>query len=239
VHQVLKNVRKVGDDAREKFKQMGETSSFFRPDELVVPLRTMLDLMEIEGMLVALNRTSENVEQQVFDDMEHSVRGIRDSVGRIVANSIVLGIHEAGHLPEEYGVIVTQRTDERGFTLEIPYEMISMSDLFMLRSKKIAALQSLFTVRQAWVALVSAAARRLKLNNSMYPLHRASVHVTIQIQGSRPLDPDHFWVRPVLDGLVESGLIVNDDAEIVSFMLDYQMNRERNSVVMEVTLQGN
>lgn len=146
--EVAGEVRARAEAYRQRLKLLVENAHVMRPDELHSPLRTMRELMEIEGELVQLHQATGKIDLTVFDDLEHELRGLRDSIGRIVATSIVQGIYENGYLPENYGVVVSERLDGMGFNLEIPYDMISMSDLFMLRSKKIAKLDSLFTVRQ-------------------------------------------------------------------------------------------
>ncbi|MCF8568238.1 hypothetical protein LLE49_26300 [Alicyclobacillus tolerans] len=238
VRRIGLDIQQFGYRGRTVLKQILQNPRTLRPDELRLPLRVMRELMETEGMLVALSQTTENLEQQVFEDMEHELRGLRDSMGKIVANSMVIGIYEEGYRPQDYGLVVTERSDRHGFTIEIPYEMMAMSDLFMLRSKKIAKLSSLFTVRQAWMTLISNAVAGFKTIDSIYPLHRSHVHVTVQTYNRRPLDPDHFWFRPILDGLVESGIIVNDDAESVIFMHEYKFKKDHSSVHLEVKLHG-
>ncbi|EPZ43791.1 MULTISPECIES: hypothetical protein [Alicyclobacillus] len=208
-----------------------DSQPFQSPEDIKAPLRIMVFAMECEGMLVQLNRAVGDLWWSSIEDIELKLRGIRDTIGRLVADSIVQGLLEQKYSPEDYGIQVERQ--KSGFTLKIPYELISMSDLFLVRSKRINGLSHLYTVREAWIALMRGISLKLK-EHGHYPLLRARVKVCIEITHSIPLDPDHFWIRPLIDGLCQSGILMNDDAKRLVFILSYKSAMSSNSVVIDV-----
>jgi len=201
------------------------------PEEIQAPLRIMRDAMEAEGMLVALKRACEDLMNADIGEIEMKLRGIRDSIARMVAESLVTGLREHGRTASDYGVIVTANETKNGFTIEVPYDMISMSDLFMVRSKRISGLSNLCSVRDSWCSLIGHAVSDLQ-RTDQYPMLRAEVHVLIEITHPLPLDPDHFWVRPIIDALVENGILVHDDANHIIFIQEYRTERKQNRALI-------
>jgi len=178
------------------------------PSDLKRPLAIMRELMEIEGELIGLRQIPMDMSEWVTDQLELELRGIRDTLGRMVADAIANRIYFEGDKPEEYGITYGDLGEGRsGFYIDLPYELIAMSDLFLVRSKKLAV-ADLITVRQAWIVLVKMIADQLKAQGNSYPIEKASIRVTITIKHHRPLDPDHFWLRPILDGLVENRILI-------------------------------
>lgn len=221
------------DETRSKLNQLlkQESRPFHSPEDIQTALRIMVYAMECEGMLVQLDRAVGDLWLSSIEDIELKLRGIRDTVGRLVGDSIVNGLRERSYVPEDYGIHVTHR--DSGFSLSIPYALISMSDLFLVRSKRLSGLSQLYTIRDAWVALMRGVADKLSRQDRGRILH-AKVEVKIKVTHKRPLDPDHFWLRPILDGLCQSGILVDDDAKNIVFILSYETATDSNSVEIHV-----
>lgn len=222
-------------DARKKLTALlkAQPEPFKTPQDIQASLRIMRDAMECEGMLISLQNTCDELWPVDIGEIELKLRGIRDSLGRMVADSIYKGLLHHRFRPEDFGFVVSEFGTQGGFSIEVPYEMIAMSDMYVLRSKKISGLSYLATVRVAWTGLVFEATERLK-QNGPYPIRHSRVRVSINMIHKKPLDPDHFWIRPILDGLVENRILANDDALSVEFIQMYQTARSDNRVRIEV-----
>ena len=224
-------VREWSDKTRQALKPLISNPRIMSPQELKRPLGLMRQLMEMEVDLVRASQGAPDLNTLDWEDIELDLRGVRDTMARIVADSIVSGMATEGYMPEEYEITTGELENRDGIYIELPYDMISMSDLYRVRNKRLSSVSSLFTVRQAWIALIK---KLVEKHHGSAPLRRAKIRVNIYTEHKLPLDPDHFWLRPVIDGLVETHLLVNDNADSVEIMLAYRMNRNQQFVRIEI-----
>ena len=65
------------------------------------------------------------------------------------------------------------------------------------------------------------------------PYEAAHITITWVAKDKRRRDPDNLFasMKPYIDGLVESGLLVDDDARHVSYTLKYELGDADNTIL--------
>ncbi|SFU95438.1 hypothetical protein [Alicyclobacillus macrosporangiidus] len=217
-------------DAIEQLRDWIRERRAFDPEQTKRLLNMSAKLMESETKSSG-DASKAGFPDVLVDNLAFRLRGLRDALNRIIATSIVRGIEENAKTPLDFGITVDWL--ENGFTIHMPYSMVSMSDWFLVRSKRISGLQSLNTVRDAWGSLIRSLERERPAHMKS-PFWRVAVRVDIFVEHPEPLDPDHFWIRPILDALVNRRFLVDDDAEHIIFMLHYHMRQEAPRVSITV-----
>ena len=203
----------------------------FEPEQVRQLLEMSVKLMEHETSVYGMYFPTVGSEFLVTH-LAMRLRGLRDTLNKVISTSIFHGIEDFALNPADYEITVEWL--ENGFVLHMPYAMVGMSSLFLLRSKRLSKLESLNSVWHAWGAMIRAILKNRPTTATIFfPL--ASVQVDIYVEHRIPLDPDEFWVRPILDALVSNSLLVDDDANNIIFMMHYHMQHENPRVTLSIT----
>ncbi len=213
------------------YKERLDEGDILQDEEEAQLLRLSFELMAAECSTYDLCMADERY-SGLLEQIEMKLRGLRESANRMWATSVEKKIMRDLKQAKDYGVEV--QFIDGGLSFRLPYQMACLSDLFVLRSKKLSGLSSLTSVRRFWSLLVESALRTVDVTSLEGPFWAADVDVTIRIVHARPLDPDHFWIRPILDALVQQNIFVNDDALRMNFSLTYLTKQSTEEIFLDV-----
>ncbi|WP_067936812.1 hypothetical protein [Alicyclobacillus kakegawensis] len=216
-------------DSMTQLRDWVKTRGSFNSDQTKQLLEMSVEFMEYETKMYGSTLETE-VSDILTANLAMRLRGLRDSLNRIIATSLVRRIEEKVNSPEDFGITVDWL--KNGFVITLPYSMISMSDLYLMRSKRISNLTGLNTVWNAWGTIIRSVQSQRPVPTEM--IWRATVRVDIFVEHRVPLDPDHFWIRPILDALVNQRFLADDDAEHIIFMLHYHLRSKNPRVTISI-----
>ena len=187
-----------------------------------------MQLLEVENVLIHVAQNSDAAESFITS-LEQKVRALREVTNDLWATDMIA--HKRTYT--ELGI---QAFVGDGYLeMEFPYSMIAKSNMFRLFTKRIASVGSLISVTTAWHYLmdqiVHAYGRVLPFST---PLMQATVDVTILTPDRRQRDPDHFWYRPLQDGLVQAGLLSNDTTGHVDLSFHYGSDKKSPGVIVQI-----
>ena len=161
-------------------------------------------------------------------------RELRKAVNQIVSSAIVSRVSFGKFDVENIGIHAS--AGENYLEFDFPFEAIAMSTLHILNLKKIVSIEQLMNEGQAWADLMAETISRIPMQyRERLPKSRIVVHVLTNKR--RMSDPDHFWMRPVIDSFVNCGIISDDNPITCEFRVHYQFGYKESYLNIQVGRQ--
>lgn len=212
---------------------------------------TIMSIGEIATLLYDLEGASETMVDWYFQhrgpgvDDKEVLKRIRYEVGELEFHAKSLRIYltrlQSTIMVHNFPAMVNEKTlEDMGFAgyvdgeaieIAIPYSFVTSTATFLFFIKRFEKLKNLMQNTSMWHMVMRMILEKLKPHAPFkLPLKHASLEIVVFKPQKMLGDPDHFWLRPVIDAFVNNRFILNDDAMSLDIYTTYQTDKEKPEI---------
>lgn len=167
-------------------------------------------------------RRYENVRKSV-GDAQHRAKSLRAYLSRLQSTIVLRDLIPKTDIDALRKLGFAGYVDEEGVEVSIPFNWLAASSSFIFRAKERKEWEGLSNVAGMWHTIMSDVLTYLKPHIPFQmPLKKAQIDIVLYKPVNNLGDPDHFWMRPVIDSFVNNRVILSDHANNVHLHVGYE-----------------
>ena len=161
--------------------------------------------------------------RNVIGGVQQEALAIRSYLTRLQATTVVrdLGLPMDVDTLKKLGFAAY--VDAEGVEVSMPFDWLASSSSFLFRSKIRRQWEGLAQVSGMWHSVFYDILEHVKPSIPFeMPIKKAQIDIVLFKPVNNLGDPDHFWMRPVIDSFVHNRVILSDHAHNVHIHVGYE-----------------